>query len=211
LRVSDIQPIPTLFNYLCTRYYYLKNTGQPIRRYIAIGIYRNKKKFCHFCASPLQNRHIEGRERLYCPGCRTPIYENPVPAACVVLIDDRHRLLLVKRRVAPKPGMWCLPGGFVECGETPEQAALRELHEETGLTGRVNTLIGATTSPGTVYKSILLLGYLVIRYSGSAVAGDDASDVNFFKKDHLPDMAFESHRSFIRLYFSTLASESNRF
>jgi 8-oxo-dGTP diphosphatase len=168
-------------------------------------------QFCPFCAAALQSRHVDGRIRPYCPGCRTPIYENPVPAACVVLIDDRHRLLLVKRRVAPKPGMWCLPGGFVECGETPEQAALRELHEETGLTGRVNTLIGATTSPGTVYKSILLLGYLVIRYSGSAVAGDDASDVHFFKKDHLPDMAFESHRSFIRLYFSTLAAESNRF
>jgi 8-oxo-dGTP diphosphatase len=168
-------------------------------------------QFCPFCAAALQSRHVDGRIRPYCPGCRTPIYENPVPAACVVLIDDRHRLLLVKRRVAPKPGMWCLPGGFVECGETPEQAALRELHEETGLTGRVNTLIGATTSPGTVYKSILLLGYLVIRYSGSAVAGDDASDVQFFKKDHLPDMAFESHRSFIRLYFSTLAAESNHF
>ena len=140
--------------------------------------------------------------RLYCTGRQRPIYENPVPAACVVLVDDHQRLLLVKRRVAPKQGMWCLPGGFVECGETPEQAAVRELQEETGLTGRINTLIGVTTSPGTLYQSILLIGYLVTCYSGSAVAGDDASDVDFFDKKNSPDIAFESHQSFIRICYS---------
>ena len=140
--------------------------------------------------------------RLYCTRCQRPIYENPVPAACVVLVDDQQRLLLVKRRVAPKQGMWCLPGGFVECGETPEQAAMRELQEETGLTGRINTLIGVTASPGTRYQSILLIGYLVTCYSGSAVAGDDASDVDFFDKKNSPDIAFESHQSFIRICYS---------
>jgi ADP-ribose pyrophosphatase YjhB (NUDIX family) len=150
------------------------------------------------------DKYVEGRMRRYCPVCRTPIYENPVPAACVVLVDDMKRILLVKRRMAPKQGWWCLPGGFVECGETPERAALRELQEETGLTGRINALIGVTTSPGSLYASILLIGYLVTRFSGSAIAGDDASDVDFFGHHHLPDIAFESHRSFIRIYYSTL-------
>jgi mutator protein MutT len=134
-----------------------------------------------------------------------PIYENPVPAACVVLINDHNRILLVKRRVAPKPGMWCLPGGFVESGETPEQAAVRELQEESGLTGRINALIGVTTSPGSLYQSIMMVAYLVTSFSGSIIAGDDASDVAFFDPNHLPDIAFESHQSFIRLYYSTLA------
>lgn len=165
---------------------------------------KETKQFCHSCALPLENRRIEGRIRQYCARCRKPVYENPVPAACVVLVDDRNRLLLVKRRVAPKPGMWCLPGGFVECGETPERAALRELQEETGLTGRINTLIGVTTSPGTLYRSILLVGYLVTSFSGSATAGDDASDVNFFEIENIPDVAFESHQSFIRVYYSIL-------
>ena len=167
---------------------------------------KTTKQFCHFCALPLENRHVEGRMRLYCTRCQRPIYENPVPAACVVLVDDHKRLLLVKRRVAPKSGMWCLPGGFVECGETPERAAIRELQEETGLKGRINTLIGVTTSPGTLYQSILLVGYLVTCFSGSATAGDDASDVNFFDKDNLPDVAFESHQSFIRIYYSILTT-----
>jgi 8-oxo-dGTP diphosphatase len=162
------------------------------------------KKFCHFCAWPLESRQIEGRVRLYCSRCRSPIYENPVPAACVVLVDEYNRLLLVKRRVAPKQGMWCLPGGFVECDETPEGAAIRELKEETGLTGRIHSLIGVTASPGTLYRSILLVGYLVTHFSGSPKAGDDASDVNFFDNDNLPDVAFESHHSFIRIYYSVL-------
>jgi ADP-ribose pyrophosphatase YjhB (NUDIX family) len=162
------------------------------------------KQFCHFCASRLENRRIEGRMRLYCPRCRRPIYENPVPAACVVLIDDQRRLLLVKRRVAPKAGMWCLPGGFVESGETPEKAATRELKEETGLTGRINSLIGVTSSSGTLYDSILIIAYLVTSFSGSVAAGDDASDVDFFDYADLPAIAFESHQSFIRLSYSAL-------
>jgi ADP-ribose pyrophosphatase YjhB (NUDIX family) len=160
------------------------------------------KTFCHFCSHPLEQRHIEGHLRLYCAECEQTLYENPVPAACVVLVDNRQRILLVRRNVPPKKGQWCLPGGFIECGETTEQAALRELQEETGLAGRINTLIGVTTSPGTFYKSILLVGYLVTSFSGSIEAGDDASAVAFFGRDHLPEIAFESHRAFIRLAYT---------
>jgi 8-oxo-dGTP diphosphatase len=159
-------------------------------------------RYCHFCAGGLEKKTVEGRLRWYCPRCRIPIYENPIPAACVVLIDNHSRLLLVKRRVAPKEGMWCLPGGFVEAGETPEQAAVRELQEETGLTGRINTLIGVTTSPGSLHRSIMLVAFLVISFSGSIIAGDDASEVAFFERNQFPDIAFESHLSFIRLYYS---------
>lgn len=120
-----------------------------------------------------------------------------------MLIDNQQRILLVKRSVDPKKGQWCLPGGFIECGETTEQAALRELQEETGLNGQINALIGVTTSPGTLYKSILLVGYLVTHFSGLAQAGDDASDLAFFNRNDLPEIAFESHRSFIRLCYST--------
>ena len=142
--------------------------------------------------------------RQFCTSCNTPIYDNPVPAACVVLVDEREHLLLVKRNVAPKQGMWCLPGGFIEVDETPEAAALRELKEETGLCGRIHSLIGITTSPGSLYSAILMVGFLVTHFSGAAVAGDDASAVAFFDRHRLPQIAFESHQAFIRIYTSTM-------
>lgn len=154
--------------------------------------------FCHFCAARLVHRQIDGRERLFCPECQRPIYENPIPAACTVLMDRVGRILLVKRGVAPKIGMWCLPGGFIETDETPEQAALRELREETGLDGRIRTLVGATTIPSRLHTAILMIGYLVTTYSGRPRPGDDATDVRFFSPDHLPEIPFDSHRSFIR-------------
>ncbi|MDM8526534.1 NUDIX hydrolase, partial [Desulfococcaceae bacterium HSG8] len=151
-----------------------------------------KKHYCHFCASRLVEKHIEGRLRLFCDRCNEPLYENPVPATCLVVADPDGRILLVKRSVDPKKGWWCLPGGFMELGETPEQAALRELKEETGLSGHIDRLLGVTSGSGTLYHTILMISYSVNIYSGTLVAGDDASDVAFFHPEELPEIAFDS-------------------
>ena len=157
-----------------------------------------KKLFCPYCGQRLSEKIHENRKRLFCCHCNDPIYENPIPAACLVVTDDRDRVLLVQRSVAPQKGMWCLPGGFIELGEPPESAALRELYEETGLTGRIHKLLGVTTNPSKMYDSVLLVGYWVKAYSGSLIAGDDASDAAFFSSGNLPEIAFESHLNFIQ-------------
>ena len=95
------------------------------------------KVFCPRCGSKLEKRLLENRERNFCPACQAVVYENPVPATAVVVFNERHELLLVQRGQEPGKGKWCLPGGFQEMGETPEQCCLRELLEETGLDGRV--------------------------------------------------------------------------
>ena len=161
-----------------------------------------KKKFCYYCGVELTKKIFEGSLRLFCDRCNEPLYENPIPASCLVVVDARERILLVKRSVAPKKGFWCLPGGFMELGETPEKAALRELKEETGLSGQIDMLLGVSSNPSTQYHTVLMVGYLVKNYTGALIPGDDADDVACFNYDELPEIAFESHASFIRMYYA---------
>ena len=88
----------------------------------------------------------------------------------------------------------------MELDETPERCALRELKEETGLSGQINILLGVTASPNRQYGTVLMLGYLVSQCSGTLTPGDDVSEAAYFRLDSLPEIAFESHRRFIRIY-----------
>lgn len=160
------------------------------------------KTYCHYCATPLENRRVESRKRLFCPKCDQALYENPIPATCLVVIDNEDRVLLVKRNVEPKIGAWCLPGGFVELGESPERAALRELKEETGLEGHIERLLGVLAQESEQYDTVMIVGYLIKRFSGAPRAGDDASSIAFFTSDTRPEIPFASHREFVRRYYA---------
>lgn len=160
------------------------------------------KRFCPYCAAPLIDRWYEGRDRRFCETCREPVYENPIPAACLLVIDPEERLLLVKRSVDPKKGFWCLPGGFMELGETPEATALRELKEETGLDARIHRLFDANANPSALYDTVALFCYLVREFNGTPRAGDDADAVAFFPPSALPEIAFSSHLKFIGKYYN---------
>jgi 8-oxo-dGTP diphosphatase len=168
------------------------------------------KIYCPYCGHGLVDKYVEGRIRRYCETCSAPVYENPVPATCLVTVDKSERVLLVRRSVDPKKGMWCLPGGFMELGETPEEAGLRELREETGLDGRIEMLLGITTHSGTTYDTVLITGFLVREYYGTPFAGDDADLVEWFTRESLPEIAFNSHKRFINIYFSAYAEPGLR-
>ena len=159
-----------------------------------------KKKHCPYCGNLFIEKVLEGYQRLFCEQCNEPFYENPIPAACTVVIDDRGRILLVKRNIEPKSGEWCLPGGFMELGEKPNEAALRELTEETGLSGNIDSLLGVTSNYSDAYHTVLMIGYLVKQYSGRLSPGDDASEAAYFDPNDMPPVAFQSHRLFIRQY-----------
>ncbi|HEY7593977.1 MAG TPA: NUDIX domain-containing protein [Actinophytocola sp.] len=90
-----------------------------------------------------------------------------------VVHDTAGRLLLIKRGHAPGRGLWSLPGGRVEAGETDEQAVARELLEETGLTIRAGVLVGRVErpAPGGVYE---IFDYAAEVVGGSLAPGDDA-------------------------------------
>lgn len=88
----------------------------------------------------------------------------------------------------------------MELGETPEEAALRELKEETNIIGKLEILLGIGINPSAGYGAVLMAGYLVLDYSGEPMAGDDASDIACFHPDELPEIAFQSHERFICIF-----------
>ncbi len=169
-----------------------------------------QKIFCPYCGSRLARRHVEGRDRLFCRPCDGPFYENPIPAACSVVVDAAGRLLMVRRGVEPKAGRWCLPGGFMELGETPEECALRELREETGLSARIRRLIGVAANNSRMYDTVLLVCYLIEDFEGVPAPGDDALEAAFFPPDRMPTAAFAAHRHFIREYLRSGESLQTR-
>lgn len=91
----------------------------------------------------------------------------------------------------------------MELDEAPEEAALRELKEETNITGKIEILLGINANPSDGYGTVLMAGYLVLDYSGEPLAGDDASDIACFHPDELPEIAFKSHEHFIRIFLGS--------
>lgn len=155
-------------------------------------------KYCPDCGNKLTRKMLEGRERLFCPGCEKIYYENPTPVVAVVARDDKGRILLIKRKIEPGKGEWALPSGFMEIEETPTQAALRELAEETGLEGKYKKLIGVYSNKSEIHGYLVTIIYEVEIIGGNLCAGDDAEEAEFFTVDQIPPLAFQSHQKALR-------------
>jgi 8-oxo-dGTP diphosphatase len=115
----------------------------------------------------------------------------------ILLRDRENRIVLVKRGVPPSKGSWALPSGFMEIDETPEQACLRELKEETNIEGKIMRLIGVYTEQTRMYKSVLSVAYEVRPLRHHLLAGSDCTDARFFASNELPRIPFASHRQII--------------
>ncbi|MEM7661543.1 MAG: NUDIX hydrolase [Pseudomonadota bacterium] len=116
-----------------------------------------------------------------------------IPAVGVVCFRGED-VLLIRRGQPPMSGAWSLPGGRIEFGERAEDAALRELKEETGinaeLCGLVDVVDGIFTSrrSGDVTRHYLLCDYAARWSSGEPVAGDDAADAVFVPMSRLGEL-----------------------
>ena len=113
--------------------------------------------------------------------------ERAVPCVGAVVLDDAGRLLLVRRGREPSRGLWSLPGGRVEPGESAVDAVAREVLEETGLHVRVGETVGRVRIPagdGVVYD-VTDHRCALVNPTEQPVAGDDADDVVFADADAL--------------------------
>jgi 8-oxo-dGTP diphosphatase len=108
-----------------------------------------------------------------------------------IIMKDQS-ILLVQRKNGPFQGFWALPGGFVEYGETTEQAVMREVREETGLETIVYGLLGVYSDPNRDPRGhTITVAYCMTTVGGTLIAGDDAAEVRYFKRDELPRLAFD--------------------
>jgi 8-oxo-dGTP diphosphatase len=96
-----------------------------------------------------------------------------------VIKDDQGRLLLIKRGHAPAAGLWSLPGGRIEPGETDAEALVREMREETGLVIDPGQLIGSVRRPARDGVVFDIRDYAATVTGGTLRPGDDAADARW--------------------------------
>ncbi|MBX3520415.1 MAG: NUDIX hydrolase [Xanthobacteraceae bacterium] len=120
------------------------------------------------------------------------MHKQPALAADCVVFDKDGRLLLIRRKNPPFQGQYALPGGFVDYGERMEEAALRELQEETGITGSIVRLVGVYSRPDRDPRGhCVSAAYLIAPDTTEAVAADDAASAEFVANYRNEKLAFD--------------------
>ncbi|HDD57321.1 MAG TPA: NUDIX hydrolase [Thermoplasmatales archaeon] len=126
-------------------------------------------------------------------------YKKPSITVDGLVVKDSS-ILLIKRKNEPFKDMWALPGGFVNYGETVEDAVKREVKEETGLDTDITELFGVYSDPNRDPRGhTISIVFILKPTGGSLIGGDDASDARYFPLDKLPKLAFD-HRVIIKDY-----------
>ena len=124
-------------------------------------------------------------------------YKYPHPSVttdCVIFGFDGNKLkvLLVERGVGPFKGKWALPGGFLKMDESAEEGALRELKEETGLTGAYVRQFHTFTAPDRDPRErVITIAYYALVRLQDVQGGDDAAKAQWFSLDEVPALAFD--------------------
>lgn len=161
-------------------------------------------KYCSHCGSSqihFKVPHGDTRARYICQGCDTIHYSNPnVVVGCLIVKDEK--VMLCKRGIPPRAGLWNLPSGFLENGETLEEGAAREVLEETEASVKVEILL-------SIYD-VLNAGQVNIHFLAS-MEGDhyatteESLEIKWFHFDEIPfsEMAFSSHTFTIKSYLES--------
>jgi ADP-ribose pyrophosphatase YjhB (NUDIX family) len=130
-------------------------------------------------------------------------YRNPFPTVDIIIetaASDKKGIVLIKRKNPPYG--WAIPGGFVDYGESLEQAAVREAEEETTLKVKLVRQFHTYSDPGRDPRHHTIATVFIASADGEPIGEDDASEAAVFLRDELPDdMAFD-HRSIIEDYFN---------
>lgn len=122
---------------------------------------------------------------IICPSCSSKLktYRNPFPTVDII-IEINKGIVLIERKNVPLG--WALPGGFVDYGETLEDAAIREAEEETSLKISNLRLLGCYSDPKRDARMHTISTVYIATGAGIPFAADDAKNIAIYETDHLP-------------------------
>lgn len=162
-------------------------------------------KYCSVCGNEVRLGIPAGdnRSRHICDNCGTVHYHNPkVVAGCIAHWGDR--VLMCRRAIEPRYGLWTVPAGFLENGETTYEGAMRETLEEANARVAVDDLYVTVNLPHINQVYMLFRGRLLdLDFS----PGDESLEVELIAEDTMPWdlMAFPTVTEALRLYFADRA------
>lgn len=158
-------------------------------------------KFCTQCGQPTQLEipEMDDRLRAVCQSCKFIHYENP-KVVVGTLTFYKDKVLLCQRAIEPQKGLWTLPAGYMENGETTLDGAKRETLEEAGAPVKNATIYRVFDIP---YIDQVYIFYLAESIEGEFLAGIESLDAGFFKEDEVPwgSLAFPVMRDVLKEFF----------
>lgn len=161
-----------------------------------------KINFCQLCGGPTKHEIPDGEEKMraICTLCGRIAYENPkMVVGC--LIEHDNKILLCQRKIQPSYGLWTLPAGYMEIGESAAEGAIRETWEEAGAEVEVLSPFAQLDIPRIGQTYIIFLAKLKrLHFS----PGPESSDCRLFSFDDIPfdSLAFSSMLVTLNLYIA---------
>jgi ADP-ribose pyrophosphatase YjhB (NUDIX family) len=159
-------------------------------------------QYCRTCGNRAEYRMptLDNRERATCTACGDVQYENPINVVGTVPIWN-DQVLLCRRNIEPRFGLWTLPAGFLEMGETTAEGALRETVEEAG--ARIE-LQGLFTLFNVVRAGQLHLFYRARMLDDTLDPGPETIEAKLFSEEDVPweELAFRTVRETLQIFFA---------
>ena len=159
----------------------------------------NAYTYCPRCTTPLVEKYLYNAVRATCPQCGFILFLEP-KLVTVVVIQRGETVLLGRRNMEPARGMWSFVSGYVDRGEKVEEAAVREVKEETNLDVQLDQLLGVFSEQGNPHVVIAYRASIKDEdISGLTAQLDEVSELAFFPLDSLPELAFSADKHILHM------------
>lgn len=153
--------------------------------------------YCPHCTTPLIEKHVAHTQRLACPSCSFIYFPDP-KLVTVVVVQHSGTFLLGRRNIDPAKGQWSFFSGYVDRGEKVEEAALREVKEESNLDVQLEQLIGVYSERGNPHVIIAYRASILNNDISTLTADpEEVTELAFFTLEEIPPLAFPTDQQIL--------------